>query len=909
MATVYIDGKPYEVDPEQNLLQTALSLGLDLPYFCWHPALGSVGACRQCGVKQFKDENDPRGRIVMACMTPARDGTRISINDPEAVAFRAASTEWLMTNHPHDCPVCDEGGECHLQDMTVMTGHVYRRYRFDKRTHQNQYLGPFVNHEMNRCIECYRCVRFYRDYAAGRDFDVFAAHDNVYFGRSAEGVLESEFSGNLVEVCPTGVFTDKTLKKHYTRKWDLQTAPSICVHCSLGCNTIPGERYGMLRRIRNRYNHEVNGYFLCDRGRYGYDFVNSNERIRKPMIKSASNGSLESTDEQGALQRLSEILKSGSTLIGIGSPRASLEANFALKCLVGENHFFAGISAAEALLTDTALKILQEGAVPTASLHDVEMSDAVVVLGEDLNNIAPMLALALRQSIRNQPMELARQAKIDKWDDASLREFTQSNKGPLYLATPAATRLDDAAMRVIRLAPEDIARLGFQAAHLVDAKAPAVKDLREESQSLARMMADDLMAAKRPLVITGTTLGSLATIQAAANLAQALKAAGKEVRIVYTFPECNSLGLAMLTHQGLDQALKEIERKQGATVVILENDLYRRSEAPVIDKLLASAGSVIAIDHLSNGTIAKADVVLPAATFAEGDGTLVNNEGRAQRFFQVMSPVENIRESWRWVTELMQMARHGLSGKWQVLDDVIASLSTSQARFAPISRLAPPASFRINGQRVPRQPHRYSGRTSMNAAVNVNEPKPPDDPDTPMSFSMEGFKGQPPAALVTHYWAPGWNSVQSLNKFQQEVGGLMKEDEPGERLLQPGNSSEFDYFKEIPESYSSRGDQYLVVPVHFIYGSEELSRLAPAVAELTPVAALAANAETAAHIKMNAGQTVQIKLHGATYEMPLRILESLPTGVVGLPAGYPGIPSIFPAWGELLYNSPAGGTK
>ena len=131
---------------------------------------------------------------------------------PEAAEFRAAITELLMTNHPHDCPVCDEGGECHLQDMTVMTGHNQRRYRFGKRTHRNQDLGPLIEHEMNRCIACYRCLRFYQEYAGGHDLDVFQSHNHVYFGRHEDGVLESEFSGNLVEVCPTGVFTDKTLK-------------------------------------------------------------------------------------------------------------------------------------------------------------------------------------------------------------------------------------------------------------------------------------------------------------------------------------------------------------------------------------------------------------------------------------------------------------------------------------------------------------------------------------------------------------------------------------------------------------------------------------------------------------------------------------------------------------------------
>ena len=215
MATIFIDDRPYEVDDGQNLLQACLTLGFDLPYFCWHPALHSAGACRQCAVKLFHDEKDRRGRIVMSCMTPAADGTRISVDDPEARAFRASVIEWLMANHPHDCPVCDEGGECHLQDMTVMTGHVSRRYRYPKRTHVNQDLGPFVNHEMNRCIQCYRCVRFYRDYAGGRDFHVFAAKRDVYFGRHAEGPLESEFAGNLVEVCPTGVFTDKLCRSHF----------------------------------------------------------------------------------------------------------------------------------------------------------------------------------------------------------------------------------------------------------------------------------------------------------------------------------------------------------------------------------------------------------------------------------------------------------------------------------------------------------------------------------------------------------------------------------------------------------------------------------------------------------------------------------------------------------------------
>jgi NADH-quinone oxidoreductase subunit G len=203
MAKIYIDNEVYEVKDGRNLLETCLSLGFNLPYFCWHPAMHSVGACRQCAVKQFKDEKDTRGKIVMSCMTPVSEGMRISVDDPEAVTFRRSIIEWLMLNHPHDCPVCDEGGECHLQDMTVMAGHNYRTTRFPKRTFKNQYLGPFINHEMNRCIACYRCVRFYCEYAQGRDFNVFASHDHVYFGRYEDGVLESDETALHAEMGPS----------------------------------------------------------------------------------------------------------------------------------------------------------------------------------------------------------------------------------------------------------------------------------------------------------------------------------------------------------------------------------------------------------------------------------------------------------------------------------------------------------------------------------------------------------------------------------------------------------------------------------------------------------------------------------------------------------------------------------
>jgi NADH-quinone oxidoreductase subunit G len=892
MATIYVEGNPYEVEDGQNLLQACLSLGFDVPFFCWHPALGAVGACRQCAVKQFRDEHDTRGKIVMACMTPANDGTRISIDDPEIRHFRASVIEWLMVNHPHDCPVCDEGGECHLQDMTVLTGHAYREFRFNKRTHRNQYLGPLVNHEMNRCIACYRCVRFYRGYAGGRDFDVFGAHNHVYFGRHEDGVLESEFSGNLVEVCPTGVFTDKTLKEHYTRKWDLQTAPSICVHCGLGCNIIPGERYGTLRRIRNRYNYQVNGYFLCDRGRYGYEFVNSEQRFRTAMAHHGHHEQPQPIDRQDALQQVAGFLEQPERVIGIGSPRASLEANFALRALVGPERFYLGLSATESRLLALALQVLQAGPARPASLHDAAQADAVLVLGEDVNNTAPRLALALRQAVRQQPMEIARRFNIPEWEDAAVRGAIQDEKGPFYLVVPHGTRLDDVATRTYRAAPDDLARLGFAVAHALDSTAPAVGDLPDEVAALAQEIAEALGAAERPLIVSGTGCGSEALMRAAANVAWALCNDERRASLSLVVPECNSLGLALIGGRSLEAAFHAVQRGAVDTVVVLENDLYRRADAKAVYDFLEITRHVVGLDHLANRTALQAEVTLPAATFAETSGTLVNNEGRAQRFYQVFVPEGEVQASWRWMRDMMIAAGRSEASAWQTLDDVMAAMIEALPALRAIVEAAPPADLRLAGQKIPRQPQRYTARTAMHADLNVSEPQPLDDPDSPLAFSMEGYEGQPPSALIPRYWAPHWNSVQSLIEFQEEIAGPLRGGDPGVRLIEPAGGSAGEYLGRVPAAFAPRADQWLAVPLHHIYGSEELSVLTPGLFELAPEPYLALNPDDAAGLGVQAGDEVEFHMDERLYRLPLKLLPTLPPGVVGLPAGLPEGPEL-----------------
>jgi len=874
VATIYIDEVARQGDAKQNLLHVCLSLGYDLPYFCWHPVLGSVGACRQCAVKQYRNEQDKAGKIVMACMTPALDGTRISIADAEAAGFRAAVIQGLMQNHPHDCPVCDEGGECHLQDMTVMTGHRTRAYSFAKRTFRNQYLGPLVNHEMNRCIQCQRCVRFYREYAGGTDLNAFHLRDTIYFGRHEDGVLENEFSGNLVEICPTGVFTDATLKHHYARKWDLQMAPSICVHCGVGCNTTAGERYGTLRRIVNRYNHEVNGYFLCDRGRFGYEFVESDQRIRHPLVE----GRTATTSE--ALERFAAMLREGKVL-GIGSPRASLESNFALRTLVGADRFFAGVSDRELRLLSAMLRILQEGPARSPSLDEVEHSDAVLVLGEDVANVAPIMALRLRQSVRQAPMQIAERLHIPAWLDHSVREVVQDAKGPLYIATPYATKLDDIAADTYRAAPDDIARLGFAVAHAIDPGAPQVMGMSPELDKMAAAIAASLLNSHHPLVVAGTSCGSQSVLEAAAQVAWALCKVGHPAALSLLAPECNSVGLAMMEPHSLSEADNAAKRDPTSCLIVLENDLFCRGPEKEIRSLLANARHLVSLDHLRNQTTEAAELVLPAGTFAESTGTLVNNEGRAQRFFQVFDPNSEVLASWRWLGEGSQAA--GFTTKLGcTLDDLTKAMAEEMAAFASLPQVAP-AQDAIG--KIAREPNRYSGRTAMLANISVHEPKPPDDPDSALAFSMESGPDVPPPSLNPFFWSPGWNSIQATNKFQTEVGGPLRGGDPGIRLIEASLQSDRKYFSNISAAFQAHAGEWLVVPIFHIFGSEELSRWAPGIAQLAPSPYVALNPEEASRSGVSAGQLIKVTIGGTLFDLQVLLRVDLPCGVAGLPAG------------------------
>jgi NADH-quinone oxidoreductase subunit G len=843
-----IDGVEREVEAGQDLLTASLGLGVAIPHFCWHAALGSVGACRLCAVRVHTGPEDETGRVEMACMTPVSEGQRVEAADPEAAEMRARVIEWLMVNHPHDCAVCEEGGACHLQDMVVASGHHRRRYRFAKRTHRNQDLGPLLTHEMNRCIACYRCTRFYRGYAGGRDLDVFGAHDRVYFGRYEDGPLESPFAGNLAEVCPTGVFNDRGWSEHYARKWDMAATPSVCTQCSVGCNIFAAERDGRLRRVQNRYHGAINGHFLCDRGRFGALHVHEG-RLEQPCIGGAA------ATEAEALAAARAALAQGA--VGIGSPRASLETNAALRRLVGPDGFFGAVAEREGRAVGRMARRLAAGR--GAALADIAAADAVLVLGEDLTGTAPRAALALRQAARGAADALAAEKGVPAWLDNAARVAGEGRKSPIALVTPRPDALDDVATWALRREPAEIAGFG----HAVAAALGGATDDPE-----ARAVAEALAAAAAPLVVAGVGTGRGDVAEAAAAVADAL---GSRARVAFFPPEANSLGLALMGAGGLERAVAALERGEARTAIIAEADLAERVDPALAERLFAAAETVIVLDSAETATATRADIVLPVADWSEAAGTWVNHEGRAQRAFAVTATVR--RAGWRVIADLFET-----HPGWATLDDMLAALAHDLPALAPARHAAPDAATRTTLGRIARAPWRVSGRTAHDLAGRVPEGTPPPDPDSALAFSMEGAPGAAaPPALRTGFTVPGLHSASAVPLFTDGPRGPLKGGDPGVSVLCAPIAAPEGLPDEMPE-----GDGLMPILLHEPFAGDELGRRAARLAARCPAPVVLLHPEDAAALGLAAGDPVSVAGGPAA---AVALDDALPRGHVAASAG------------------------
>jgi len=609
MPKLNIDEREIEVAAGTKVIEAAARLGIMIPRFCYHPALGSVGACRMCAVKVLEG---PVKGIQMSCMLDAADGMKVSTQDKEAVEFRRYVIEWLMMNHPHDCPVCDEGGHCLLQDMTVSGGHGIRRFPGKKRTYPDQDLGPLVQHEMNRCIHCYRCARFYQQFCGYRDLGALGIGNRTYFGRVASGRLESPFSGNLSDLCPTGVYTDKP-SRFLGRRWDYQRTPTVCINCSLGCHAVTSVRYRQVVRLEARMSAAVNGWFLCDRGRYGFFYAGLAGRPRQAAVRGETTAMDEALDH--ARNRLEAFPPDAVAVIG--SPRSSLEALAAaeqVSRLKGWRGPALFTDADAALKVRTAVARLEAGLA--VSLEEIGQADLILVAGADPVNEAPMLALALRQASQKG----AGVVVLDPRPISLPFGFVHIPAAPVALCAV----LGRVVKKSVGPAGLDGPAARFHAS-LPDDPAPGPEVLARAAELLA--------GSRRPVIVCGTDIATSELVDLAADAALLLAAAQKKPGLFYILPEANAFAAGLLAQPEwtTDRILQAAVDGDVKALVFVENDpLAAFPDRELLEQALATIELLIVLDYLDTPLSRRAHVFLPTQTLFESGGIFINQEGRAQ---------------------------------------------------------------------------------------------------------------------------------------------------------------------------------------------------------------------------------------------------------------------------------------
>jgi NADH-quinone oxidoreductase subunit G len=620
MPKLIIDEQEIEVPPGTKVIEAAEKLGIVIPRFCYHPALGSVGACRVCAVKFLQG---PFKGVQMSCMIDAKDGMVVSTTDEEAVDFRRHVIEWLMMNHPHDCPVCDEGGHCLLQDLTIAGGHGLRRFQGKKRTHHDQYLGPLIQHEMNRCIQCYRCSRFYQEFAGYRDLGVMQIGSRVYFGRYKAGTLESPFAGNLTDICPTGVYTDKP-SRFMGRRWDYERSPSICINCSLGCHTVVSARYRQIVRQEAKFSEAVNGHFICDRGRYGFYYAGQDQRPRRPRIHGKETSWENSL--QAAVVGLDRISReSGPAAIAcVGSVRSSLETQAALKRLCRTKGWQGPVygmdSDSQVKARIAASQLTPDFAV---SLRDLENADYILTIGIDPVNQAPMLAMAMRQAQRKG----AKVTLVDPRPVSLPLDFCHLTLVPDVMGLWLWFLLKHMA------GPETSGAPGTKAHKNLDVTVS--EDLTslwnpEQMQAVEKGLGHSV----RPIIVCGTEIVPKTVPGLAADLARHLRSMKKDSGLFYLFTGANAFGAALLSNDGtsFEKILTEIETNAVRALVLVESDPYVNFPDRIrLERALERLDVLVVLDYLDSRGVEAADIFLPSMTLYEAGGLFINQEGRAQK--------------------------------------------------------------------------------------------------------------------------------------------------------------------------------------------------------------------------------------------------------------------------------------
>jgi len=667
-----IDGRAVDVPQGATVMDAATRLGIFVPHFCYHKKLSIAANCRMCLVQVEKAP-----KPLPACATPAAEGMKVWTQSEQARLAQASVMEFLLINHPLDCPICDQGGECQLQDLAVGYGKGQSRYAEEKRVVLHKSVGPLVSmEEMSRCIHCTRCVRFGQEIAGVMELGMMGRgeHSQIvsFVGRS----VDSELSGNMIDICPVGALTSKPFR-YSARTWELARRKSVSPHDGLGANLVVQVMHNRVMRVLPLENDEVNECWISDKDRYSYEGLNAEDRLTKPMLREA--GAWREVPWREALdyvaRRLGEIRSQhGAEQIGaLASPHATLE-EMALFAKLTRGLGSANVDF-RLRQTDFSLDGKRAGA-PWLGMKINELSalDRVLVVGSFLRKDHPLIAGRLRQAAkRGQQLSLVHVAGDD----------------PLIA-------LAEKAVCTPKALPGMLAQILRAAA---DAKGAPVPPLAANvsAGAAAQAIAASLASGSN----TGLFLGNTAQQHPRAALLHALTQALAAVlgaRFGYLGEAANSVGgyLAGCTPEdaGLNAQAMLGENESGSRKAYLllgvEPELDCGNPRAALNAMRA-AQFVVAMSAFRTGAVEYAHVLLPIAPFTETSGSFVNTEGRLQSFNGVVRPLGDARPAWkvlRVLGNLMEISGFDYDTSEQVREEVCRADAVAARLDNDVSALA-----------------------------------------------------------------------------------------------------------------------------------------------------------------------------------------------------------------------------
>ncbi|MFZ5918461.1 MAG: NADH-quinone oxidoreductase subunit NuoG [Chloroflexota bacterium] len=694
MITLTIDGQEIAVRPGATVLEAAAQLGIEIPTFCHHARLAPVGACRMCLV-----EIERMRGLQTACSTYVREGMTVRTNTPEVLKTRRQNLEFLLLHHPLDCPVCDKGGECELQDQVYAWGPGESRFIEAKQHKAKVYpLSDHIVLDQERCVLCRRCERFMQEWAGEPQIDLFERGRKSVIDVFPGQPFDSLFSGNTIDLCPVGALTSRVFRFR-ARVWEMERVPSVCIACGMGCNITLDVKNNRLRRIAPRFNREVNDRWLCDRGRFDHRFVEREDRLKTPLVRRDGELQPATWDEALALVagRLMNVAQEHGpdSVGGIGSAWVANEANYLFqklfRTLIGTNNLdYSGR--------------MPDAARPVGAMADLRRADSVFLLGLDLLKSSPLIELFLRRIAVMYKVKLVvahpREAPLARFGlwlpyrpgteetlcqglaraivDTTLAKYPAGRQKEWQawataITVEQAAEATGASVEAIRQAAwiltED--RYGIAVHSTAEGRGPKGE---ANLEALRRMTA--MAGSHGPFYIAerASTVGALDMGIAPHRLPgpASLDDAGARGRLAQAWAVKEK---SLPSGMGLNES--EMLRP-GALKALYIMGSCQCPPDDAARQALAELDFLAVQDIFLTETAALADVVLPACSFAELDGTYTNLKGQVQRVQRALRPIGQSRADWQILADLgsrmaateKQKSRWSYAGPAAILDEI-----------------------------------------------------------------------------------------------------------------------------------------------------------------------------------------------------------------------------------------------